>query len=137
MIKKISHIAIIVPDLEEANRFWVDALGLQLQGVEHVAREGVDIAFLPVGESEVELLSPVNADSGVARYMEKRGPGMHHICFEVDDIEVTLQRLKSLDIPLITEEVGTNENGTKYAFVHPKGTNGVLVELYELVDVIK
>ena len=132
MIKKISHVAIVVPDLDEANRFWVDALGLKLEGVEHVEREGVDIGFLPVGESEVELLSPVQADSGVAKYMAKKGPGMHHICFEVDDIEATLQRLKKFEIPLITEEAVTNESGTKYAFIHPKGANGVLVELYEL-----
>jgi len=132
MIKKINHIAIVVPDLEEANSFWVDALGLNLEGVKYVEQEGVEIAFLPVGNSEIELVSPVDAQSGVAKYMGKRGPGMHHICFEVDDIEVAMQKLRKFDIPLITEDVMINENGTKYVFVHPKGTNGVLVELYEI-----
>ncbi len=132
MIKKISHIAVVVPKLEEAMKFWVDALGLTLDHVEHVEDQGVDVAFLPSGESDIELLRPVDETSGVARYLEKRGPGMHHICFEVDDIEATLARLKSFDIPLINEEPTFGTGGKKIAFVHPKGTGGVLVELYEL-----
>lgn len=135
MIKKVNHIAIVVPDLKEANNFWVDALGLELEGVKQVGEEGVEVAFLPIGESEIELISPMDMSSGVAKYLDKRGPGMHHICLEVDDIEATLQRLRDYGIPLITENPLVNEQGTKYAFVHPKGTNGVLVELYELVPV--
>lgn len=131
MIKKIAHIAVVVPDLAEANRFWVDALGLELARVEEVPEQAVDVAFLPVGESDIELLRPVDEESGVARYLEKRGPGIHHICFEVDDIQATLARLKSFDIPLINEEPAIDRHGTKIAFVHPKGTGGVLVELYE------
>lgn len=131
MIKKIAHIAVVVPDLAEANRFWVDALGLELDRVETVPEQAVDIAFVPVGDSDIELLRPVDAESGVARYLEKRGPGIHHICFEVDDIEAMLARLKSFDIPLINEEPTVDRHGTKIAFVHPKGTGGVLVELYE------
>ena len=87
--------------------------------------------FLPVGESDIELLRPVDEASGVARYLDKRGPGIHHICFEVDDIEAVLARLKLFDIPLINEEPTVDRHGTKIAFVHPKGTGGVLVELYE------
>ncbi|MCP4427775.1 MAG: methylmalonyl-CoA epimerase [Chloroflexi bacterium] len=132
MIKKISHIAVVVPKLEEAMKFWVDALGLTLDHVEHVEDQGVDVAFLPSGESDIELLRPVDEESGVARYLQKRGPGMHHICFEVDDIEATLSRLKSFDIPLINEEPTYGTGGKKIAFVHPKGAGGVLVELYEL-----
>ena len=131
MIKNIAHIAVVVPDLGEANRFWVDALGLELDRVEKVPEQAVDIAFLPVGESDIELLRPVDEASGVARYLEKRGPGIHHICFEVDDIEAVLARLKLFDIPLINEEPTVDRHGTKIAFVHPKGTGGVLVELYE------
>lgn len=131
MIKKIAHVAVVVPDLAEANRFWVDALGLGLERVEEVPEQAVDVAFLPVGESDIELLRPVDETSGVARYLEKRGPGIHHICFEVDDIEATLARLKAFDIPLINEQPTVNQHGTKIAFVHPKGTGGVLVELYE------
>ena len=132
MIKKISHIAVVVPELEDAMAFWVDALGLNLSHVEHVADQGVNVAFLPAGESDIELLEPHDRESGVARYLQKRGPGMHHICFEVDDIEATLVRLKAAGVPLIDEEPTIGTGGKKIAFVHPKGTGGVLVELYEL-----
>lgn len=132
MIKKISHIAVVVPELEKAMNFWVEALGLRLSHVEHVADQGVDVAFLPAGESDIELLEPIDGESGVARYLQKRGPGMHHICFEVDDIEAILTRLKAAGVPLINEEPTIGTGGKKIAFVHPKGTGGVLVELYEL-----
>ena len=94
MIKNINHIAIIVPDLEGAVAFWEGALGLKLARTESVPEEGVDVAFLPVGGSNVELLKPTVADTGVARFLEKRGPGIHHMCFEVDDIEATLAQLR-------------------------------------------
>ncbi len=132
MIKKISHIAIVVPELESAMRFWVDTLGLPLTHVEHVPDQDVDVAFLPSGESEIELLEPIGMGSGVARYLTKHGPGMHHICFEVDDILETLERMKEASVPLIDEEPTIGTGGKKIAFVHPKGTGGVLVELYEL-----
>lgn len=132
MIKKISHIAIVVNDLENAMDFWVDILGLPLAHMEHVPDQDVDVAFLPSGESEIELLQPIGGGSGVARYMQKRGPGMHHICFEVDDIVATLRRMKAAGVPLIDEEPTIGTGGKKIAFVHPKGTGGVLVELYEL-----
>lgn len=132
MIKKISHIAIVVPDLDEAMDFWVETLGLPLAHVEHVPDQDVDVAFLPSGESEIELLEPISEESGVARFLNKRGPGMHHICFEVDDIEAMLARMKAAGVPLINEEPTIGTGGKKIAFVHPKGTGGVLVELYEL-----
>jgi methylmalonyl-CoA/ethylmalonyl-CoA epimerase len=134
MIKKISHIAVVVPKLDDAMGFWVEALGLPLSHVENVTEQGVDVAFLPVGESEIELLEPVDAESGVARYLAKRGPGMHHICFEVDDIQATLDQLKAANVPLINEEPTMGSGGKKLAFIHPKGTGGVLVELYELAS---
>jgi methylmalonyl-CoA/ethylmalonyl-CoA epimerase len=132
MIKKVDHIAVLVPDLEEAKSFWVDALGLELERVDSVPEEAVDIAFLPVGESEIELLQPTDPESSVAKYLAKRGAGMHHICFEVEDIESALDRLRAVNVPLITETAKVGKEGKKYAFVHPKGTGGVLVELYEL-----
>lgn len=132
MIKKISHIAIVVPDLDEAMSFWVETLGLPLAHVEHVPDQDVDVALLPSGDSEIELLEPVSDSSGVARYLNKRGPGMHHICFEVDDIEAMLVRMKEAGVPLINEEPTIGTGGKKIAFVHPKGTGGVLVELYQL-----
>ncbi len=130
-IKKISHIAIVVPELAQALTFWVDVLGLQLQRIEHEEEQGVEAAFLPVGESEIELLQPFEQDSGVARYLEKRGPGMHHICFEVDDIEATLEQLADAGVALINTEAIMGNDGRKLAFVHPKDAGGVLIELYE------
>lgn len=132
MIKKISHIAVIVPDLDEAMNFWVEALGLELSHVEHVEDQAVDVGFLPVGESDIELLKPFTEDSGVAKFLQKKGPGIHHICFEVDDISATLARLKEKGIQLINEEPTIGSGGKKIAFVHPKGTGGVLIELYQL-----
>ncbi|MFO7663052.1 MAG: methylmalonyl-CoA epimerase [Chloroflexota bacterium] len=131
MIKSINHIAIIVPELDEARRFWEEALGLTVARTQSVPAEGVDIAFLPVGASNVELLRPTDPDSGVARFLEKRGPGIHHMCFEVDDIEATIARLREYEIQLINEEPLTGHGGYRYAFVHPKSTGGVLVELYQ------
>jgi methylmalonyl-CoA/ethylmalonyl-CoA epimerase len=90
------------------------------------------VAFIPVGGSEVELVKPTTDDSGLARYLEKRGPGMHHLCLEVDDIEEMLRRLKEKGIQLINETPMTGSGGRRYAFIHPKSANGVMVELYEL-----
>jgi len=132
MIKNINHIAIIVPDLEGAVAFWEGALGLKLAHTESVPEEGVDVAFLPIGGSNVELLKPTVADTGVARFLEKRGPGIHHMCFEVDDIEATLAQLRDRNVQLINEQPQEGHGGRKYAFVHPKSTGGVLVELYQL-----
>ncbi len=132
MIKNINHIAVIVPDLEGALAFWEGALGLKLARTESVPEEGVDVAFLPIGGSNVELLKPTVADTGVARFLEKRGPGIHHMCFEVDDIEATLTQMRAHNIQLINEQPVEGHGGRKYAFVHPKSTGGVLVELYQL-----
>ena len=134
MITKINHIAIVVPDLEEGMSFWVDALGLSVKKTEEVPAQKVNVAFLPVGESNIELLQPTDNESGVARYLQKRGPGMHHICLEVDDIDETLLHLKKADIPLIDEQPQVSKDGKKLAFIHPKASNGVLVELYQLPE---
>ena len=132
MIKKIDHIAVIVPDLQEGMGFWVDTLGLPLHRVEEVADQQVRVAFVPAGDSDIELLQPTDNDSGVARYLQKRGPGIHHICFEVDNITETLAQLKAANVPLINETPTVRPDGKKFAFLHPKGTGGVLIELYEL-----
>jgi len=130
-IKKIDHVAIVVPDIQEALAFWQDALGLTLSHTEEVASQETLVAFLPSGESEVELVEPTTETSGMARYMDKRGPGMHHICFQVEGIEQILERLKAKGIQLINEEPTIGAGGKKIAFIHPKSTGGVLVELYE------
>lgn len=131
MVKRIAHVAVVVEDLQTALAFWRDALGLPLARTEHNETEQVAIAFLPVGESEIELLEPTEADSGIGRYLAKRGQGMHHVCVEVDDIEATLARLTAYGVELINETPRTREDGTRYAFVHPRSASGVLVELYQ------
>ncbi len=131
-VKKIDHIALVVDDIDEALAFWRDALGLPLSHMEDVPSEHSLVAFLPAKESEVELVEPTDEDSGVARFLRKRGPGMHHICFEVYDIEETMAHLRSQGIQLINEEPEIGTGGKKIAFIHPKSTKGVLVELYEL-----
>lgn len=133
-VKKIDHIALVVNDIEDALRFWQDALGLELSHVEDVASEQSLVAFLPAQESEVELVKPTSGDSGVARFLKKRGPGMHHICFEVYDIEETIEHLRAKGVRLINEEPEIGTGGKKVAFIHPESTHGVLVELYELTS---
>lgn len=129
---KINHVAIVVPDLEAAHTFWVDALGLPLERIEDVPAEAVKVAFLPTGDSEIELLEPTDSESGVARYLDKHGPGIHHLCLEVDDIHATLVHLREHGVELINESPRTAAGGRQYAFVHPRSTGGVLLELYEL-----
>lgn len=131
-IKGIDHIAIVVEDLEEALKFWRDRLGLALDHIETVSSQGVKIAFLPVGDSEVELIQPLDDDSGVAKYLRKKGPGMHHLCFEVEDIQERLRDLESQGVRLIDQEPHVMDDGRKLAFLHPKSASGVLIELYEL-----
>jgi methylmalonyl-CoA/ethylmalonyl-CoA epimerase len=131
MIKRIAHIAIVVDDIEAALGFWRDGLGLSLEGVEDVPEQRSTVAFLPAGDSEVELVKPTDDESGVARYLAKRGPGMHHICLEVDDIEAALDHLRARGVRLINEQPTHGAGGRRVAFIHPESTRGVLVELYE------
>jgi len=128
---KVNHIAIVVEDINTALSFWRDALGLDLQHTERNEEEAVEIAFLPVGESEVELLAPITEDSGVAKYMAKKGAGLHHVCIDVADINATITRLTEHNIEMINDTPRTRPDGTLYAFVHPKSTGGVLLELYQ------
>jgi methylmalonyl-CoA/ethylmalonyl-CoA epimerase len=130
-IKRIDHIAIVVEDIESTLGFWREALGLELEHVVDVPEQKSMVAFLPIGDSEIELVKPTTDDSGVARYLQKRGPGMHHICFEVDDIEAVLAQLKGKGVRLINDTPIAGSDGKKLAFIHPESTHGVLVELYE------
>ena len=131
-IKAINHVAIVVEELEKTLAFWRDALGLELHELRDVPAEKSQVAFLPVANGEIELVKPTSDDSGIAKYLAKRGQGMHHICLEVDDIEGMLAQLKAKNIRLINEEPRTGADGKKYAFIHPESTGGVLVELYQL-----
>jgi methylmalonyl-CoA/ethylmalonyl-CoA epimerase len=131
-VKQINHVAVVVDDMEKALAFWRDALGMELHGLRDVPAENSRVAFLPLPGSEVELVQPTTDDSGIAKYLAKRGPGMHHLCLEVDNIEAMLAQLKSKGVRLINEEPRTAADGKKYAFIHPESTSGVLVELYQL-----
>ena len=133
-IKRIDHLAVVVQDLEEAMAFWEDALGLTVERVETEPAEQSVVAFLPIGDGEIELVKPTTEDSGTAKFLAKRGPGMHHICFEVEGLDEMLERLKANGIRLINETPVQKENGVRYAFIHPKSTHGVLVELYERAE---
>jgi methylmalonyl-CoA/ethylmalonyl-CoA epimerase len=131
LMARINHLAVVVEDIQSALAFWHDALGLPLGKVERNEGEEVEIAFLPVGESEIELLAPTNQTSGIAKYMAKRGAGMHHLCIEVDDIATIMERLRTHGVELINDSPKVNDEGRKYCFIHPKSAFGVLVELYE------
>jgi methylmalonyl-CoA/ethylmalonyl-CoA epimerase len=127
----IHHIAIAVRDLDAALAFYRDTLGLEVTERGEVPEEGVEIAFLPAGEGEIELLQPLDEESGVARFLEKRGEGLHHICLTVKDVEATMERLRAAGARLLSKEPRVNVHGTRYVFVHPRSAHGVLLELYE------
>jgi methylmalonyl-CoA/ethylmalonyl-CoA epimerase len=130
---KIEHIGIATRALDEALLFWREALGLELEATEVVAEQRVRVAMLPVGESYVELLEPTDADSPVAKFLEKRGPGLHHIAVRVEDIRVALENLKKQGMRLIDETPRTGAGGCLVAFVHPSSAQGVLLELVQHV----
>ena len=130
-ITGIEHLAVVVEDIESALTFWRDSLGL---AVTHEAAEegqGVRVAFMPVGDAAVELVQPLKDEGGVTRFIEKRGPGMHHLCVAVDDLDGMIARLKERDVRLTSDEPYTNASGRRLIFVHPAATGGVLLELYE------
>ncbi|ERM93347.1 hypothetical protein O163_00160 [Caldanaerobacter subterraneus subsp. yonseiensis KB-1] len=131
MIKKVDHIGIAVKSIEEARKFYEEVLGLKVTGIEEVEEQKVKTAFIPVGESEIELLESTSEDGPVAKFIEKRGEGIHHIALQVDDIEKALEGLKGKGVKLIDEVPRYGAGGAKIAFVHPKSANGVLLELCE------
>ncbi len=131
-INKINHVAIAISDVDSSLTFWRDAMGLEVDHIEDVPSQKASVVFIPVGESEVELVRPTSEDTGVAKFLAERGGGMHHLCFEVDDIIEMLAELKARGVRLINE-VPNVLPGRKMAFIHPKSTGGVLVELYEIV----
>jgi len=131
-ITRIHHIAILVNDLENSLLFWRDLLGIVPTRIAEMPTEAARIAFLPLGESEIELVQPTTNDSGLSRFLEKRGPGMHHLCLQVDDLPGLLVQLKAKGVQLINDQPKLGDDGKYYAFIHPKSTNGVLVELYQL-----
>jgi methylmalonyl-CoA epimerase len=130
-MRRIDHIGIAVPDLETALAPYVEGLGLQVAHEEEVPTQKVRVAMLPVGETNIELLEPTGPDSPIAKFMENRGPGIHHIAFAVDDIDTALERMAAAGVGLIDTEARPGAGGTRVAFAHPKSFGGVLVELVE------
>ena len=130
-VNRIDHLAIVVDDVEKALTFWRDGLGLEVLHVEEVPEQGAEVTFLAIGDQKVELVKPIDDESGTARFLDKRGPGMHHIALEVENIESSLEHLGAAGIRLIHDEPVVGAGGRRIAFIHPESTQGVLVELYE------
>ncbi len=128
---KINHLGIATKGIEEALKFWGDALGLENVHTEVVEDQKVRVAMLPLGESRIELLEPTSEDSPISKFLEKRGGGIHHIAVEVEDIEASLAKLKSRGMRLIDDEPRIGAEGCLVAFVHPSSSNGVLLELVQ------
>ena len=136
MPKRIDHVAIIVRDIEQALSFYRDTLGLEPSEIKEVPAEQVRIAFLPLGGpggSEIELIEPTTTDSSLTKYLEKRGEGLHHICLEVEDIDAALEEMKEKGAAVLDKQPRAAAEG-RAVFLHPKGTNGVLLELLEKHD---
>lgn len=129
---KINHLGIATKGIDEALKFWENALGLENVHTETVEDQKVRVAMLPIGESRVELLEPTSGDSPISKFLEKRGGGIHHIAVEVDNIEASLERLKNNGARLIDESPRIGAEGCLVAFVHPSSTNGVLLELVQI-----
>ncbi|WP_069650618.1 methylmalonyl-CoA epimerase [Caloranaerobacter ferrireducens] len=129
MVKKVDHIGIAVKNLEETLKFYQEVLGLKLDGIEIVEEQKVKVAFLPIGDTEIELLESTDKEGPIARYIEKKGEGIQHIAYRVDDIEKAIEEMKSKGIRMIDEKPRYGAGGAKIAFLHPKSTYGVLIEL--------
>lgn len=130
MTAKINHIAIVVADIDKALAVYHDTLGLPLEAVHDEPDEAVRVAYMPTPSGEVELIQPTTADSGVAKYLAKRGEGLHHVCLEVESIEENIAKMAASGMEILGQP-RTNKRGDKYVFVHPKSAHGVLIELYE------
>jgi methylmalonyl-CoA/ethylmalonyl-CoA epimerase len=133
MIEKIHHIGIAVHSLDEALKFYRDTLGLPVQASATVEDQGVKAALLTIGQSEIELLEPLSPESGVGKFLERRGEGLHHICFQTDDVAAELEGLKAKDVQLIDQEPRRGLAGM-ICFLHPKASRGTLVELATPVE---
>ena len=134
MIRGIDHVGIAVKSIDEAKKFWVDTLGLKLSHIEDVPEQKVRVAMLKAGETTIELLEPTSPDSPIQRFIEKRGEGLHHLTLKTDKLAERLQKLKSANVALIDEQPRVGAGGAHIAFLHPKSTHGVLVELCEPHD---
>ena len=130
-MRRIDHIGIAVRSIAEAARLYAEGLGLPCTHVETVEAQGVKVGFIAVGDSQIELLEPLNSESPVARFLEKRGEGIHHICIQVEDISATMKQLTSQGARLLSDAPQPGAGGALVAFVHPASANGVLIEITE------
>ena len=131
MVKRIAHIGIAVESLDESIKVFEKILGIKSSGIEEVPGQNVKVAFIPVGETYIELLEGTTPDNPISKFLATRGSGVHHLAFEVQDLATDLKRLKNADIKLVDQEPQQGAHGTKVAFLHPKATQGVLCELVE------
>ena len=131
MLKKINHIAVAVNNVEEAANFYQNVLGLTLSGVEVVTAQKTKVGFFKIGESNIELVEPAEPDSPLVKFLEAKGQGIHHICFEVDDIESVIRDFVEKGATMVDQKPRPGAHNTKVAFIHPKSSNGVLIELCE------
>jgi len=131
MIRRIHHIGIAVDDLDAAGERYTTTLGIEPGGPEEVPQARTIVQFFPVGESRLELLGPMGEDSPVAKHLQRRGPGVHHICLEVDDLPAEVARLRAAGMEFVTEEIQTGAHGAQIIFLHPRSTGGVLIELQQ------
>jgi len=129
MLQKISHIGIAVHSIDDALPFYRDVLKMVCSGIEEVPSQKVRVAFLEIGESRIELLEPTSPESPVAKFLEKNGPGMHHVAYQVDDLQAALDEMKKGGMRLIDETPREGAHGYRIAFIHPKSSGGVLTEL--------
>ena len=130
---KIDHIGIATGGIAEVANFYREALGLNIEEIEEVAEQRVRVAMLPIGESRIELLEPTTSDSPISKFLAKRGPGIHHVAIQVENIRESLRKMKEEGARLIDEEPRTGAGGCLVAFIHPSSTGGVLIELVERV----
>ncbi|MEE2827857.1 MAG: methylmalonyl-CoA epimerase [Myxococcota bacterium] len=130
--KRLHHIGIAVPDLDSGASLWgPEGLGFTEEGREDVEDARTRVAMFPIGENRIELLEPMDDESPVARFLQRRGPGIHHLCFEVEDIEAECERLRTAGVRLLSEAPSPGAHGSLVMFLHPKDTGGVLIELNE------
>lgn len=133
MLTKVHHVGVVVRDIEQAMRFWRDTLGLPLHKLQAIEEQGVMAALLSIGESEVELLEPTVTDNGIARYLERKGEGLHHICFQSTDVERDLAEIKAKGVEMIDQVTRVGIAG-RICFLHPSAMDGALIELCQPLD---
>jgi methylmalonyl-CoA/ethylmalonyl-CoA epimerase len=133
MIKRVHHVGVVVRDIDQSMRFWRDTLGLQVHKVQTINEQGVRAALMTVGDSEIELIEPTVPDNGVARYLDAKGEGLHHVCFQVGSVDADLAALRAQGVEMIDQAPRIGIAG-RICFLHPKAMRGTLVELCEPLD---